>query len=271
MSSKALVLKGMNFLANKVTTVTLTEAIPCTSLSIDKTTISFTSVGATSTITATKAPLNTTDEVVWTTSNANVATVVDGVVTCIGIGTATITASCGQRYKTCDVSSSIIIDLTTYGRDNTCHTSKNASRDYLSLTASNYAITFYNATNTLGGYKAASASFTPATEWETRYPIPMPAGAVQAILTFPTAINGSARMGFLNANEMTTYGAGLTSAKCLEHINSLTLVSGDNCKTCTMDLSNLPEGVNSIIVSFTLGTSSYTADTVTGAFTVEFL
>jgi hypothetical protein len=272
MSGKALVIKGVNFVANKLAVVTLEEPIRCTSLSINKTSIAFTAIGATSTITATIAPLNTTDDVVWSSSNPNVATVANGVVTCVGIGTATITVACGTKYATCSVASTVTINLaaTGYGRDNHCHTAKNAARDYISLTESDYAMTFYDSTNELNGYKAASASFSPATEWETRYPIPMPLGASQVKLRFPSAILGGARIGFVNANQMTTYGSGLTSAKALEHMTNTTLVTESVGKSCTFDISNLPAGVNGIIVSFTLGTSSYTAESITGDFTAEF-
>ena len=46
------------------------------------------------TLTPTVAPDNATDKTVtWTTSDASVATVTDGVVTAVGAGTATITAT----------------------------------------------------------------------------------------------------------------------------------------------------------------------------------
>ena len=51
-------------------------------------------VGNTATLTATVTPDNATDKnVTWSTSNADVATVANGVVTAVGAGTATITAT----------------------------------------------------------------------------------------------------------------------------------------------------------------------------------
>ncbi len=51
-------------------------------------------VGETLTLTATVTPDNATDKtIIWSSSNANVATVKDGVVTAVGAGTATITAT----------------------------------------------------------------------------------------------------------------------------------------------------------------------------------
>lgn len=107
--SKALVIKNVDFSTNKLTTVTLIDPIPCTAISLSKSSTSFTALG-TDTITATVTPSNTTDTVVWTTSDATVATVNNGVITAVGIGTATITATCGEQSATCSVSVSVILD-----------------------------------------------------------------------------------------------------------------------------------------------------------------
>ncbi len=63
-------------------------------------------VGETTTLTPTVAPDNATDKsVTWTTSDASVATVTDGVVTAVGAGTATITVTTtdGSKTATCAV------------------------------------------------------------------------------------------------------------------------------------------------------------------------
>lgn len=63
-------------------------------------------VGETLTLTATVAPDNATDKTVtWTTSDASVATVANGVVTAVGAGTATITVKTndGAKTATCTV------------------------------------------------------------------------------------------------------------------------------------------------------------------------
>ena len=65
-----------------------------TGVTLDKTSAEMTVGGEALTLTATVAPDNATDKTVaWTTSDASVATVADGVVTAVGAGTATITAT----------------------------------------------------------------------------------------------------------------------------------------------------------------------------------
>ena len=76
--------------------------IPCTGITLDQTTLTFTGEG-TQTLTATVTPSDTTDAVVWSTDANTIATVSDGVVTAIGNGNATITAVCGAYSATCAV------------------------------------------------------------------------------------------------------------------------------------------------------------------------
>lgn len=79
------------------------EQIPCTGITLDQTTLTFTAAGK-QTLTATVTPSDTTDTVVWSTDANTVATVSGGVVTAVGNGSATITATCGAHSATCAVS-----------------------------------------------------------------------------------------------------------------------------------------------------------------------
>lgn len=69
--SKALVIKGANFSANKVDTVVFAD-IPCVAVSLNKSTASL-KFGETLVLSATLTPSNTTDTVSWTSSNDAVA------------------------------------------------------------------------------------------------------------------------------------------------------------------------------------------------------
>ena len=89
---------------NKTATCAITvEATPVTSVTLDKTTASL-KAGETVTLIATVKPDDATDKTVsWTTSDASVATVTNGVVVAVKVGTATITARAGNRTATCAI------------------------------------------------------------------------------------------------------------------------------------------------------------------------
>ena len=78
------------------------EAVPATGVTLNETALSLRPTEK-ATLTATVAPENTTDTLVWTSSNDAVATVKDGVVTAKSEGTATITAACGSAKAECVV------------------------------------------------------------------------------------------------------------------------------------------------------------------------
>lgn len=100
--AKALVIKGANFSTNKVATIEFDEEIPCTGITLSDSALTPSYLG-TDTITATVTPANTTDEVQWSTSNQNVVTVENGAITAVGIGSATVTATCGNFSATCAI------------------------------------------------------------------------------------------------------------------------------------------------------------------------
>jgi len=81
-------------------------AVPVTGVTLDKTTLSFSAIGATETLTATVAPADATNTAVtWTSNNTAVATVDKGTVTAVGAGSATITVTTtdGNKTATCTV------------------------------------------------------------------------------------------------------------------------------------------------------------------------
>lgn len=106
---KALVFNDVSFSSNKVTTITF-EGAHTTSISVSPSSISFTSIGETILLSCILTPSNSVDPVVWTTSNANIATVSNGLVMANGVGSCTITVTSGSCSATC----SVIVSVDTY-------------------------------------------------------------------------------------------------------------------------------------------------------------
>ena len=84
--------------------VSVNTIVSCTGLSLDNYTINFVNLNETTTLKATPTPVNTTDVITWKSSNSSIATVNDGTVTSVGKGSCTITATCGSKSATCNVS-----------------------------------------------------------------------------------------------------------------------------------------------------------------------
>ena len=86
---------------SKTATCKVTVVIPVTSVTLDKTELTI-EKGKSETLTATVNPSNATDKTLtWTTSDASVATVNNGLVMAKKEGTATITAKAGDKSATC--------------------------------------------------------------------------------------------------------------------------------------------------------------------------
>ena len=104
----AVKIPNVDFSSVAVSSVTYVIPVPCTGISLDVSTLSFEKCEEQKTLTATPTPSDTTDHVVWTSSNENVATVDNGVVTIHGIGSATITANCGTQTATASITQTSI-------------------------------------------------------------------------------------------------------------------------------------------------------------------
>ena len=96
--------------------VTVAIPIPCTGITLDKSSLSFDEIGESQILAATVTPSNTTDTVTWSSNKTSVATVNNGVVTSRGEGSCAITAICGSKSVTCNVI--VDVPVTTYSISN---------------------------------------------------------------------------------------------------------------------------------------------------------
>lgn len=105
--SKTLIIKGADFSANKVATVSF-NAIECEGITLNKNTINISDIESSESIIATVMPSDCTQPVIWSSLNTSVATVVNGVIIPISNGTTTITARCGSFSASCVVTVALV-------------------------------------------------------------------------------------------------------------------------------------------------------------------
>lgn len=249
--SKAIVIKGVNFLTNKIDTITFTDEVPCTGISLNKSTDALTAIGATDTLVPTLTPANTTDSVSWASSNTDAVTVNNGLITAVGIGSATITATCGEQSATCTVSVVNTIPFVyDIGRIN--HYGNNDS-------SLDYAYNEPTASNAYAGLVSTSQTTKKVRYYQgtgERYPLKFGVGATTLTINVPDYIRPT--VWFCDSEQKSNY------ANDHEGFDSYAkVVSGDpkpyqNTVPLGTRVLTIPEGADSAII-----TVQYPNDTVT--------
>ena len=116
--------------------VTVTkDVVEVTDITLDKTSLDLTE-GESETLTATVKPDDATDPTVtWSSSDEAIATVIDGKVTAVKEGAATITAKAGDKTATCAVTvSKAVVEVTDISLDKTTLELEEGESDILSAT-----------------------------------------------------------------------------------------------------------------------------------------
>jgi uncharacterized protein YjdB len=161
-------------------TVTVTAAVEVTGVTLDKTSTTM-EVGDEETLTATVSPNDATNKnVTWESSDEDVATVEDGVVTAVGVGTATITVKSvadNTKTATCTVTvnptavSSVALNKTSatvkVGKTLTLTPTispVNATNKNVTWESSNTSVATVSDAGVVTGVAAGSATITVKTE-----------------------------------------------------------------------------------------------------------
>lgn len=161
---------------------TIRVAVAATAVTLSEMELSFSRIGATTQLTATVEPNNVADKtIVWSSSDEEVATVSDeGLVTSVGNGEATITATCGEVSASCTVkvSSSIVtingttatFTVTGAGEDaikEAINKAKEAGATTFVITGDCSALQLATASNVFIGAAVDVLDLSDVTGWET--------------------------------------------------------------------------------------------------------
>ena len=265
--SKALVIKGAGFATNKVETITLTQPVPCTAVSVYPSSKAFTAMNDTQQLTITKTPSGTTDTVTYSSSNTNVATVSSsGLITCVGVGSATITVTCGEQSATCAVTSTltVVADDAYYVENGAKYSgSMNLSADppknHIGRTTDTRCRLYYMTTE-YGNYRA----FTSTTN-NGKYLIPIPNGTTKISVDAPEGLRNWTQLVIANANEKQTYVSGADGNAAL---GIKPFGYSGSSYPCEFDISEYPTA-NGFIFNVQAA-SGVDASTITGKTTIVF-
>ena len=244
--SKALVIGGADFSANKLDTVSLLTPVPCTGIALNVSAVSFTKFHEVATLTANVTPADTTDTVIWASSDTDVVEVVGGVLTAVGVGSATITATCGNHSATCTVTAKVVYNESGLSRFNGYGIILNPwNSDRMAATSSGLYMAFAMPTNVLNGYQAAYNS--ESVLGSTVYPIPLPKKASSMKITLPssTALN-NAYIYYTDSQTNQTYSTGVYAAK---GISSTDPSISSGTAQLTVDLTGVTDA-DSVVINF---------------------
>lgn len=234
--ARTLIIKNADFSVNKLATVEIESEVPCTGITLNKSTSSITSISGTDTLTATPAPSGTTDAVVWSTSNADVATVAGGVVTAMGCGTATITATCGAHSATCTIT---VTHIAVLGFAKNMYVGKDANKDYLSggTALDKYAV---------GYSENGTLKLTPQSVlW---YGVPIPNGADTIVVT---ATGAYQTYGFwVSTTEHCATSSAIALAYDKDDFGTLVNYTGPRTVTIPDRTTGTYEGMNAVVFMY---------------------
>lgn len=265
-------------------TVTATfkaKEVALTGITLDKTTATLL-VGATTKLTATKTPANTTDttEITWKSSDETVATVAaDGTVTAKAAGTATITATCGEKTATCAVTvtadakpcTGITLDETaevTKGKTVTLTATAVPAdtTDEITWSSDTPAVATVSATGVVTGVARGTAKITATCGEKT--------AICEVSVTEDKTVTPPVSVGGQKSYDVVTTAADGTKVKTVDTVYSIT-EADLQCKGYEVTITNLSNG-KSITKTITNAYKSVTVksaedlgnDTFTGYFLV---
>ena len=229
--AKTLVLNGTNFAINKIETITFGESIPCTGITISEQSADV-DYGGYYNVSVSVTPVNTTDSIIWSSSNENFS-VTNGIVSINGVGEAIITASCGNYSAYVVLTSTATFDSDNF--DTADNMYLDFSGDVATLAKANGKLAIGNVSET--GYHALWSDADTQAVGLTFCPIAIPVGSTSLTINYTNT--HSTRIGFADMN--TQCSAGYGGVKIVNFESTV--------GTATKRTISLPEGANGFYAS----------------------
>lgn len=259
--SKAIVIKGANFAANKVATITFSD-IPCTGISFDEESYSVTELGNVD-VGYTVTPSDTTDVVEFESSNSDIVQVVNGNLIAVGVGDCVITATCGSHSATANITVTVTYKPNWYFG----LVGLNTANGYISVSGSYSNI----CTQGTGEQVADYNMYGPGPILIPAVKLPKNVGRVKVSCTNPGYFYSNAQTNLVwGKNESAGY-SGAPSA-----IHAISREDAYNFRTEPTKEFTVPSGVDSFAFSSRLTTAGAEGDdpnafAVAGGVAIEFL
>lgn len=180
---KALVIPDCSFV-HVIGQVTFAD-VHCTGIILDVNALNIRQT-ETATINPIVTPDNTTDVIIWSTSDDSVATVANGIVTAKAEGAATITADCGEYSASCEVTVATNKLVIKGGHYLSLNTYSGIKSEYATLSAASGSRGGAFGSS-IGKYKvlALTTDIEKDNGYENIYPYPIPHGATKIHVSCP--------------------------------------------------------------------------------------
>lgn len=265
---KALVMSGANFSANKLATVTFITPVPCTGISLSASTIAMTRIGNMATLTASVTPADTTDAIIWASSDAQIVEVIGGTLIQHGVGVATITATCGNYSATCTVTCTMVYNgnADLFKLVNAAGYRTSSSHDYFKYTAANGYLEYINSGTY--GYPLFNGQNSIPSTIKGKGGIPLPYGATKLTVTNPdSTVFDRLYLMFFDSKVASTTSSYHDSAKLI--LNPLfTVISGETSATIDLSAYELGDSDEFTVEFYDTAQAEITDDTLNSIITI---
>lgn len=262
--SKTIVIPNANYSANKLDKVSFGGSVPCTGIELSESSYSLSDYEPV-TVEYTVTPNDTTDNVVITSSDTDVAIIENGKVKAVGLGVATITATCGEFSDTATVSVAIVYATNYVGRART-----SIGTDFTPQIVQVSSYSKYFTACGKGEQQTVYESLPTSTSLDYQHGIKLPKNTSKIKIS-----RGEYMSGWFSNNDCFVVFAKDEHSGNNTFPTSIKPISQElvNLKTTAERIISVPENADSMFVSpeFSSVPADFDADIATTGFTIAFL